>query len=72
MPPASFGQEILGIFEVFQQQGLDKSANVTLGDLVAMNIVYELTAFCTSVTAQNTNGAGLEGAWSRVGEAGGC
>jgi len=56
-----FGQEILGIFEVFQQQGLDKSANVTLGDLVAMNIVYELTAFCTSVTAQNTNGTIFHG-----------
>ncbi len=53
---SDYGEEIQGIYEVFEQQGLVQQYNLTLGDLVAMNIVYELTAFCTSVTAQNSNG----------------
>jgi hypothetical protein len=39
---------------VFQQQGYGQ--NITVGRLVLMNLIYEISAFCTSIVAQNSNG----------------
>lgn len=50
-----YGQEIQGMATLFQQQGYGQ--NITVGRLVLMNLIYEISAFCTSIVAQNSNGA---------------
>ncbi|KAL5016852.1 hypothetical protein ScPMuIL_006441 [Solemya velum] len=39
-----------------EMRGIAKSANMNLGDVVIVNIIYDVTAFCTSIGAQDTNG----------------
>lgn len=56
-----YGQEIQGIMDVFTEHGYDKQYNMTVGRLMMMNIIYELTAFCTSIVGQNTNGSIFHG-----------
>ncbi|KAK7091648.1 N-acylethanolamine-hydrolyzing acid amidase-like [Littorina saxatilis] len=45
--PSPFAQEIIGIADYW---GLDR------GDVILMNILYDVTAFCTSIVAQDNNG----------------
>jgi len=45
--PSPFAQEIIGAADYW---GLD------IGDAVLLNILYDLTAFCTSIVAQDKNG----------------
>jgi len=56
-----YGKEIKGIMDVFAAHGYDKSKNLTVGRLVIMNLVYELTAYCTSIVAQNANSSIFHG-----------
>jgi len=46
--PAPYGDEMRGIAAA-------GAPYINLGQIVAVNLVYELTAFCTSIVAQDTN-----------------
>ncbi|XP_077987045.1 N-acylethanolamine-hydrolyzing acid amidase-like [Glandiceps talaboti] len=37
-------------------EGMAKFADVKLGELVGLNILYDISAFCTSIVAQDSNG----------------
>ena len=37
-------------------KGVSKGLNLTLADTILLNIFYDLTAFCTSIVAQDKNG----------------
>ncbi|XP_077987044.1 N-acylethanolamine-hydrolyzing acid amidase-like [Glandiceps talaboti] len=45
--PSPYKEEIISLAEY---------AEINIGDMVALNIVYDVTAFCTSIVAQDTNG----------------
>jgi len=46
--PAPYGDEIRGIASA-------GAPEINLGQMIIVNLVYELTAFCTSIVAQQTN-----------------
>ncbi|XP_041362025.1 N-acylethanolamine-hydrolyzing acid amidase-like [Gigantopelta aegis] len=45
--PSPFPQELRGIAEAF---------TMDIGDIVLLNIIYDVTAFCTSIVSQDSNG----------------
>ncbi|PAA88636.1 hypothetical protein BOX15_Mlig023434g2 [Macrostomum lignano] len=45
--PADYGAELLGI---------SKTVNASLGDIVLLNLIYDVTAFCTGIIANDRNG----------------
>lgn len=40
-----------------EMKGISKTTGLGLGEVVGLNIVYDVTAFCTSIVAQDTKGA---------------
>lgn len=42
-------------------KGLARSANMSLGAIVMANILYDVTAFCTSIVMENNNGSIFHG-----------
>lgn len=53
--------DVIGEPYADEMRGIARAANVSLGDVVLMNIFYELTAGCTSIVAVNANGTTLHG-----------
>lgn len=45
--PGEYGAEL---------RGVAAGANITLGKIVALNLIYDFTAYCTSIVAQRSNG----------------
>ncbi|XP_062510998.1 N-acylethanolamine-hydrolyzing acid amidase-like [Corticium candelabrum] len=39
-----------------EMRGISSSFNISLGEVVLLNIAYDFSAFCTSIVAQNENG----------------
>lgn len=39
-----------------EMKGVSKALNISLADTILLNIVYDLTAFCTSIVAQDEEG----------------
>ena len=39
-----------------EMKGISKALNISLADTILLNIVYDLTAFCTSIVAQDKEG----------------
>lgn len=39
-----------------EMRGIAKALNMNLGGIVGMNILYDVTAFCTSIVSQDANG----------------
>jgi N-acylethanolamine-hydrolysing acid amidase len=54
--PAPYADEMRGVAAV-----LNGTAGLDLGKVVIMNLIYDLTAFCTSIVAQTTEGVMLHG-----------
>jgi len=52
--PAPYGDALRGIAEA-------GAPHINLGQMIIVNLVYELTAFCTSIVAQQNNGTILHG-----------
>ena len=42
-------------------EGVAAACDLDIGDVVAMNLYYELSAFCTSIVAQHSNGTIFHG-----------
>lgn len=39
-----------------EMRGIAKALNISLGDVVLLNIIYDLTAYCTSIVSQDSKG----------------